>query len=340
MNHRIVVRGILALAVSLLLSAAAHAQAFRTYLSAGGNDGNPCTLVAPCRLLPAAIAAVADGGEVWMIDSANYNIGPVNVNKSVTILAVPGALGSVIALATQGGNAINITTRGVKVALRNLVIVPYVGGGNSSGITMVAGLSLTVEKCLIANLLGTGISVSANGASVLVMDTVIKGNGGSGLAVANGVRATVTRATISGNLLGVLAGASLGGSTTTVDITDSTIDANGHGVFANSNSTNFSALLRVSVRDSQVVRNSQYGLIAQSNGGLTTLSVSNNIISNNNIGLVAAGAGAKVWASGNTVSDNVTGLWNDSALIESAGDNAVRNNGADTNGAISAASKM
>ena len=128
MNHRIVVRGIFALGLSLLLSAAAHAQAFRTYLSAGGNDANPCSLIAPCRLLPAAIATVIDGGEVWIIDSANYNSGPVDVNKSVTILAIPGALGSVVAL---GGNAINIATAGVKVALRNLVIVPYVGGYDS-----------------------------------------------------------------------------------------------------------------------------------------------------------------------------------------------------------------
>lgn len=80
--------------------------------------------VAPCRLLPAAIATSIDGGEIWMIDSANYNLGPVNVNKSVTILAVPGALGSVVAL---GGDAIDIVTAGVNVTLRNLVIAPFVG---------------------------------------------------------------------------------------------------------------------------------------------------------------------------------------------------------------------
>jgi hypothetical protein len=71
--------------------------------------------------LPAALAAVADGGEVWMLDSANYNVAPVNISKSVTILAVPGAVGSVVATA---GHAININTVGVKVVLRNLTIVP------------------------------------------------------------------------------------------------------------------------------------------------------------------------------------------------------------------------
>ncbi len=307
--------------------------AFRTYLSRGGNDANPCSRVAPCRLLPAAIAAVADGGEVWMLDSANYNIGPVNVNKSVTILAIPGVLGSVVAL---GGNAINIATSDVKVALRNLVIVPFVGGGGTGGIYMTSGASLTVEKCLIANLAGVGIAVSASGASVLVTNTVIRGNGNSGLYVVNGAHATVIRDTISGNAFAaVFAAGTLAGSTTTADIADSTIDANAEGILANS--TNASAVVRVSVRNSQVVRNSQYGLVAQSTGGgLTTLSASNNVVSNNGVGLAASSAGARVWASGNTVSDNVTGLFNNAALLESASDNAVRNNGTDTTGAITA----
>lgn len=58
-------------ALALLASGAAHAQLFRAYLAIGGSDSNPGTLPAPCRLLPAALNAVADGGEVWMLDSAN-----------------------------------------------------------------------------------------------------------------------------------------------------------------------------------------------------------------------------------------------------------------------------
>ncbi len=336
MNHRIVLRGVLGLALGLMLSAAAQAQVFRTYVSGAGNDANPCTLAAPCRLLPAAIAAVISGGEIWMLDSANYNSGPVNVNKSVTILAIPGALGSVVAL---GGNAINIATPGVKVALRNLVIVPFVGGGGTSGINMTAGASLTVEKCLIASLPNDAIFVSANGASVLVIDSVIRGNGGQGVWVKDGARATVSRTTMSGNWMAVLAYGTVAGPTTTADVSDSTMDANQFG--AVSWSTDASAPARVSVRNSQVVRNAQIGLIAQiSSGGASTLSASNNVVSNNGIGVEANQPGAKVWASGNTVSDNVTGLFNNSGVLESASDNAVRNNGTDTTGAISPIAKM
>jgi len=86
----------LALVAALWVCSIAHAQLFRAYLASDGNDGNPCTLYAPCRLLPAALNAVADGGEIWMLDSANYNTSTVVISKSVSILAVPGVVGSVV----------------------------------------------------------------------------------------------------------------------------------------------------------------------------------------------------------------------------------------------------
>ena len=38
-------------AALLLFASVAHAQLFRAYLTADGNDANPCTLPQPCRLL-------------------------------------------------------------------------------------------------------------------------------------------------------------------------------------------------------------------------------------------------------------------------------------------------
>ena len=117
--------------VTLLLSTAAQAQLFRAYVASTGSDANPCNLPAPCRLLPAALAAVADGGEIWMLDSANYNTATVTIGKSVSILAVPGAVGSVVAV---GGPAISITAGSLTVAVRNLVIVPLLGGAGTDGV--------------------------------------------------------------------------------------------------------------------------------------------------------------------------------------------------------------
>lgn len=331
MNHRQFLRGLFACAAGLLLSGAAQAQAFRTYLSPTGVDGPACGLAAPCRLLPAALAAVGDGGEVWMLDSANYNTAPVNINKSVTILAVPGALGSVVALA---GNAINIATPGVKVALRNLVIVPFMNGGGTNGIVMTAGAALTVENCVVANLPGNGIQVST-AANVWVTNTIIRDNGVVGLHVQNGVRATVTRATISGS---GNAGILVQGSTT-ADIGDSTINANLHGVAADS--TSGSDVLRVSLFKSRIVGNSDRGAVAQAliGGAVVSLIASDNVVSNNGTGISALGAGSRVLASGNTVSNNNIGLEN-TGLFESASDNAVRNNTAPSLGTISPIPKI
>src|SRR6188474_1944370 len=124
MIPRKALHGAFAFVAALFLSAAAHAQLFRAYLDPSGSDGNPCTLAQPCRLLPAALTAVASGGEIWMLDSANYNTGTVNIGKSVSILAVPGVVGSFV---TTGVPALTITADSLKVSLRNLVIVPLSG---------------------------------------------------------------------------------------------------------------------------------------------------------------------------------------------------------------------
>jgi len=68
---------ILACVALLAGPAGAEAGLFRAYLSSKGSDSNACTVGAPCRLLPAALAAVNDGGEIWIMDSANFNTGPV-----------------------------------------------------------------------------------------------------------------------------------------------------------------------------------------------------------------------------------------------------------------------
>jgi hypothetical protein len=329
--------GAVALALSLLLAATAHAQLFRSYLAPTGSDANPCTLPSPCRLLPAALAAVADGGEIWMLDSANYNTGPVNVTKSVTILAVPGVVGSVLAM---NGPAINIATAGVKVALRNLVIVPFPGGGGTNGILMTAGARLTVDKCLLANLPSDAIYVLGT-AGVRITDTTIRDNGGSGIFLQGGTQATITRVTSSGNDRGIQVNGVISSSATTADVADSTLEGNFIGlavVFGNANS-----LVRASIRDSRILRNFDGGVLAQSGGDPdpnTLLAASNNLVSNNGFGIVALLSGAKVWASGNTVSGNGIGLYNSQAIFESAGNNAVRNNGTNKTGTITVVSPL
>jgi hypothetical protein len=324
------------LAFSLaLLPIAANAQLFRAYVASDGNDANPCTLAQPCRLLPAAVAAVANGGQIWMLDSANYNTTTVDLNKSVTILAVPGAVGSVVATA---GPAINIATGGVMVALRNLVITPLpsaVGGG----ITMTAGQRLTVENCLISGLSGQGIRVEID-AQVSITDTTIRGNMQDGVFLTAGARAVITRATVSDNGNSGIAVVTSSVGTTVADVAYSTLSRNAKGVFAYANGVGVNA--RATVLGSQVVDNDQ-GIVSDSfSSGSAVVSASGNMVSNNTQqGLLATGgSGTRLWASGNTVVRNGTGMAKDShGTFETASDNAVRNNTIDQSGVPTAVPK-
>jgi hypothetical protein len=315
----------------------AGAQLFRAYLAPNGSDANACTLPAPCRLLPAALNAVADGGEIWMLDSANYNTGPVNVTKSVTILAVPGALGSVLAL---GGPAFNVATPGVELALRNLVIVPLPGGNGTNGIYMTAGAALTIDDCLFANLPAEPIYVNADAVIRITDSTIRDGGGEGGVNLSNGARATVTRTLVSRNSgVGIMAFSSLGSSTTSVDVADSTVDGSSYGVYARSVVP--SGVVKVSVRRSGVIGHGLYGVAAQSDGGApVTVSLSASMVVNNATGVAALGAGSKVWASGNMVTNNTLGLLNSAGLFESAGNNAVRNNATAKSGTITVVSPL
>jgi hypothetical protein len=115
-------------------------------------------LAAPCRLLPAALTAVNADGEIWILDSANYNTGPVAINKGVTILAGPGVVGSVVA---SGGDALTISGAGFRVILKNLVFVNL--GGGTNGVNFTAGSSsLTVQDSSFS---GLSVGVNFNGSS-------------------------------------------------------------------------------------------------------------------------------------------------------------------------------
>jgi hypothetical protein len=273
MNHRNALRRALAAVAALLLCASAQAAGlFRAYVSSTGNDANPCTLASPCRLLPAALTAVADSGEIWMLDSANYNVAQVEVTKSVTILAVPGALGSVVSIG--GGNGLNINTAGVKLTLRNLVIVQSTSG--YWGVYFAQGAELNIEGCEIANHPGLGGAVFANaaGSKLTIKDSVLR-NSATGLYLANSTKATLDRVRIENNANGGVEA----GSGPRMTISNSVFSGNGVGIDVSASSAG----------------ESTYATIAQS------------VISHSIIGLrLTQGASATTQAivDGNTITDN------------------------------------
>ena len=297
----------------------------RTHVSAAfGSDANTatnCAAAAPCRFFTAAMSVTNPNGEVIVLDSGGY--GAVTITQSVALIAPTGVYAGISVF--PGADGVTIATAGVNVVLRGLSIN---GQGGNNGINMTAGNSLTIENCVISNLTQNGILVNA-ATNVNITDTIVRRNGSNGITLQNGVKATITRAVVSGNVNNP--GIYLYGntpSTSTVDIADSTVDGNSYGIYALSNVS--TAILKLSVRDSRIVRNSNYGLVAQSTtGAAASLTASNNMVSNNGFGLAASGAGAKVISTGNTVTGNTqAGFYNNSGVFESAGNNTVRDNGA------------
>jgi hypothetical protein len=233
MSTRVLHRGFVAAVAFVMLSVAAgaHAGLFRAYLSAKGSDANPCTLAAPCRLLPAALAAVNDGGEIWMLDSANYNTATVSIAKSVTILAVPGALGSVLAPANQRALLVNAVD--VRVTARNLVIVG--ANGTGTGIDLLNGAELTVEDCEIS-MLHIGIVAGASPlrpAKATLRNTVVRNNASIGVSVYGPTNAVLDGVRTTGNDFGVYA---QGGAS--VNVTNSLIAHNRIGAQARASANN------------------------------------------------------------------------------------------------------
>jgi hypothetical protein len=332
MSRSLVTPAAFAIAVATTaLSLQAHAVQ-RTHVSAAfGNDANTatnCSAAAPCRFFAAAMTVTDNNGEVIVLDSGGY--GAVTITQSVALIAPTGVYAGISVF--PGANGVTIATPGVNVVLRGLTIN---GQGGNNGINMTAGNSLTVENCVISNLTGVGINVNAV-TNVNITDSIIRRNGDRGIQLLNGVTGTITRAVVSGNdNSGIRVQGAIANTITTADIADSTMDGNNVGVFAFS--SNATALVKVSVRDSRALRNLGYGLLVQSSfGAAANIAASNNIVSNNGYGIGANNSGARVWASANTVSDNANaGLDNNlGALFESAGNNAVRNNSSNTSGTI------
>ena len=276
---------------ALLFSGSAQALAFRAYLSASGNDGNPCTVAAPCRLLPAALAAVASGGEIWILDSANYNPGTVSITKSVSILAVPGAIGSFAAV--SGGPALIIT--GVDVKLRNVLIVSNVASPGTDGI-QISGGSLEVT--------GSAISAPVNGinatnAAIRVystifrdLDTAIQSFGSSTIDVANSRFSNIATA-------GLWAHADTPSAAGKLSVEDSSFANVAFSVIANSE--NATATMKAMV-------------------SRCTFAIGSTAISFQNAG----GTGARGSVTGSTISNHSSAFLNfNNAVFESAGNNTV-----------------
>jgi hypothetical protein len=271
--------------VVLMASGSAHA-AFRAYLSVSGVDNPACSLAAPCRLLPAALTAVDAGGEIWMLNSANYNTAPVVITKSVTILAVPGEAGSVVGLS---GNAFAIIGTGIDVTLQNLNILSFSGTGDI-GVNIGNAASVTIVNCSIFGFKGTNpqspdgiaifVNTGTNATKVNVVGSVVRNNV-HGIVVSGNGRATISKTHVLANAgIGIWSNSLTG--TSIVHVSDSVSSGNAYGYVATGQVQGvFSSYMYVT--RSIATENAASGFVAE--GGISaSMVVGDSIATNNAIG--------------------------------------------------------
>ena len=256
----------------------------RTYVSGTGNDSYPCLASWPCQTFQAALALTVAGGEIFVLDSANY--GGVTVNKAVSITsegAVAGVSGAGITIAAGAGDVINL--RGLDID----------GGGSGGiGIQFSSGQSLNIQKSAVRNFTNSGISFGPSGPGTLfIADTTVTNNANNGISVtSNGtaVSGAINRVTASGNGTGILA---FGGNAS-VTIIDTVAGNNSYGIGASSSA--------VMVRNS-TVSNNAIGIAADQ---AAIVRVGQSTVTANGTGWQATNGGQVVSYSNNNVAGNTT----------------------------------
>jgi protein-disulfide isomerase len=108
----------------------------------------------------------------------------------VTVLAIPGALGSLLA---NNGDAIVVSAASGSITLRNLVITDL--AASQHGVHYVSGDSVTIEECEIHGLAGDGVRATAAAGSLTIKNSTIRSLGGTGVTVV-GSGATLDRVNI------------------------------------------------------------------------------------------------------------------------------------------------
>jgi len=265
----------------------------RTYVSGTGSDSNACTVSAPCKTFQAALALTVAGGEIYVLNSANY--GAVTINKSVSITS-EGAVAGV--LATSGvAVSINAGPNDV-VNLRGLVI----DGGNSGsmGVQFTAGQALNIQKTTVRNFTNAGVSFTPTTASTIsASELIVTGNANNGIMISSAstaVSGVLSKVMSTKNGVGVL----INGSTANVTMTDSVSSNNNYGVGSSAsavmvrNSTLSSNAVGLTADQSAIVRIGQSTITANgvgstaTNGGLVQSYGNNNIVGNTSNGTLSS----------------------------------------------------
>jgi hypothetical protein len=305
-------------ALALLVNAApAPAAAVVNFVSAAGNDANPCSSrAAPCRTLQRAINQTYAGGEVRVLSDLPAQITYIT-RRSVTVNGGGQTLIGPIVI----NNAAAIVT------LRDL----HLSGRHASqhGISVLRALAVHIEECTTERFVQNGIRIqpaTAAAMEVFVSDTVSRDNH-DGLSVFGNAntKLTVDNSRFENNSSTGLY-SSGGGS---ASVSRSVSSGNGlNGIVLNSGTMN--------VTNTTVASNTQSGLFV-ANGEMTVFGSTSR--GNGNAGLFLVGAAAAIAHSvftGNNIGIDINGstvvsLDIDPGADVNPGDHDLRSNVIDGN---------
>ncbi len=340
------VAAVVAFVPALTPSAADAAQ--RTFVATSGVDLAACSLTAPCRSFAAALAQTDAGGEIIVLDSGGY--GRVTIDKAVSLIAPPGVYAGISAFATDNEGVRVAAGATDKVVLSGLTIN---GRGANTGISIVSGGEVNIERCTIANIDFTGVRIGG-APRVYVRGTIIRNNGGYGFWASSGTpeihvvdshflgngaigvrvdfgtldaqRITVAENTTGGILVQAFASA----PDVTVTVTDSAISGNGGtGAFVQTNT--IGTTVKLGIARSTSARNGGGGLAADSHSVGSILLTFSDSASLNNVGygLSADGSGMTAIVTGSTLAGNTLADLRQvsSAVLRSSGNNTLTGRG-------------
>ena len=298
-NSSLILASVLVLAVSAW---PAQAQLARTYVSSFGNDANDCNRLTPCRTFQRAHDNTLPLGEITVLDPGGY--GAVNITKGISIIndgvGEAGVLvsGGVIGIAISAGVSDNVSLRGLTVK--------GIGFGSGHGIRFSNGRSLTIENCVVRNMID-GIQLFGSG-NFSVTNTLVTDSSNAGITFQPSGLVTVT-ATLNRVELYNKAPSNMiitgGGATGTIKVTvaDSVAAFGGPG---------------------------SLGFAAQSAAGQATvhLTVVRSVAYRNGVGIHANGSPTTVRVGQSVVTGNTARSWgaDNGATLSSYGDNNIDGN--------------
>ena len=293
--------------VLAVLSGPANATAARTFVSGQGADAGSCPAAAPCRTFAFALAQTNAAGEIDVLDPADY--GPVIITKAISI--VSDSVGAAGIQSAAGGQAITISAGASDaVQLRGLTIDGAGVGG--TGIILLSGGNLEIVNCVVRNFAGNGINIKpSTSAQFLVSGSIVDGNAAYGIIVLPLASAVVTgvidRVVANGNKNGI----TVYGSQAT------------------------SATLKVTITDSIVSNNSNFGIYATSLVGhaATNVLINNSVVNYNNYG-VGAWPNTILRIDHVSINGNGIGINKNTGTIYTYGNNGIDGNATDNIGAL------